>query len=61
MTEEKNYLGLDLIKEISASITIFFCLILIITYIISFLQIKFNILVKQDIKEEITRKERIIR
>ena len=58
MTEKKDYLGLDLMKEISASITIFFCLILIITYIISFLQIKFNILVKQDIKEEITRKER---
>lgn len=58
MSEKKNYPGLDLMKEITASISIFFCLILIITYIISFLQIKFNILLRQDIKEEITRKER---
>ena len=41
-------------KEITASITIFFCLILIITYFISFLQVKFNILIKEeDISKEI--------
>ena len=60
MSEEKeNYPGLNLMKEITASITIFFCLILIITYFISFLQVKFNILIKEeDISKEIRRASR---
>ena len=60
MNDDKlNFPGLELMKEISSSITIFFCFILIITYFISFLQVKFNILVKENnLKEEVLRKER---
>lgn len=51
--EQEEYPYLNLFKEIAASITIFFCFILIITYFISFLQVKFNILIKEDIAKEI--------
>ena len=55
---DDDYPFLNTIKLISASITIFLCFILIITYLISFLQVKFNILIKEDIKEEITNDAR---
>ena len=48
---EINRLALKLIRIISASITIFFCFLLIITYFILFLQVKFNILIKHDLGE----------
>lgn len=51
--EQEEYPNLNLLKEIAASTTIFFCFILIITYFISFLQVKFKILVKEDITKEI--------
>ena len=51
--ELEEYPNLNLVKEIAASTTIFFCFILIITYFISFLQVKFKILVKEDITKEI--------
>lgn len=53
--EQEEYPNLNLLKEIAASTTIFFCFILIITYFISFLQVKFNILVKEDITKEIRK------
>jgi hypothetical protein len=53
--EQAEYPNLNLLKEIAASTTIFFCFILIITYFISFLQVKFNILVKEDITKEIRK------
>ena len=56
--ENEEYPNLNLIKEITASITIFFCFILIITYFISVLQVKFNILIKEDISKEVRRKSR---
>ena len=55
---DMKYRYLNLIKSIPASITIFLCFILIITYFISFLQVKFNIFIKEDIKEEITNEPR---
>lgn len=55
MSEENNFPYLNLLKEISASITIFFCFLLIVTYFISFLQVKFNILIKKDLSGEVSR------
>lgn len=58
-TISNDYPGLTLMKEIASSVTIFFCFILIITYFISFLQVKFNILAKENnLKQEVLRKER---
>lgn len=58
MSEEDKYPYLKLLKEISASITIFFCFILIVTYFISFLQVKFDILIKKDLSNEVSRDTR---
>ena len=51
--DQEDYPNLNLLKEITASTTIFFCFFLIITYFISFLQVKFNLLIKKDITKEI--------
>jgi hypothetical protein len=58
MSDQNDDLSLRLVKIIPASITIFLCFILIITYFISFLQVKFNIFVKEDLKERITKENR---
>ena len=55
---DDQYPYINIIKSIPASLTIFLCFVLIITYFISFLQVKFNILIKEDIKETIINEGR---